>query len=256
MKSKAHPIEKLSFDQIQEKWLEIQRLDIRSQIKEYRTLGHYIYNNYDKETSTAQQLEIYIRIIKHVIAVHSSPQRFSILLSKMINDWLSLTGNADVEIILKKSGKVSTNTATITIADPKHIERKEISSDVSDNNFIGMINKGKLLIFETGSDGAYNIQVRVINAAEPVLTTKEYKRVTDYCETAIIDIPNGIVAVADFAALGDEAENLTVKVTPGYYKVAVFLFQISNKFESYYIVLCKTNSKPVNNYSKVFYLGS
>ena len=54
-------------------------------------------------------------------------------------------------------------------------------------NEIELINSGKVYFFGTGGDGIFNIQVRIVEVPEPVLTTKEYKNVVAASPTIILN---------------------------------------------------------------------
>lgn len=242
-----------SFSQIQNEWEKIQSLDIRNKHKAMRSLAHDISVSYKKDETSVEQLEFYIKALKQIIRTRSYPQPVAICLSKLIADWMLLTGKDKSEIILKKTGEIPVDTASIIIADPNYFDVNELKMDLSNNNFLNLLNQGKCYIFNTGADAMFSVQLRIIDAFHPVLTAKEFKCVINSSEIATIKIPTGTVAVADLGNLRDEKFRVSATISPGNYKICVYLFEIPKKDDEFifYIVMCKTNDEPSNNLSYV-----
>lgn len=243
--------QKKSFIQIQTEWEKIQTLDIKSKLKAMRAIAHDIAVSYDKKETDIEQLTFYMQIIKQVARTRSFPQPALLFLSKLIADWLVLTGNDKSKIIFKKAGIIPVDTASISISD-QSFNIYELDGDFSDKNYLSLINQGKCYIFSTGADGMYNVQLRVIDALEPVLTNGEFKYVTESSASAIIHIPTGIIAITDGLLLDKEFPHLSASIMPGNYKISVYQFYIPNKLESFYIVLCKTDREASNDFSNIY----
>lgn len=252
---KHHKQQKKSSAQIQNEWKKIQTLDIRSKHKAMRTLFHDIYTSYKKEAVNVEQLKFYIKVVKQIIQAPNFPDQALRFHSKLIADWLNLTGNKNVEIISKITGKIPVETATIAIADPSYFDIDEVRKDYAYQNYPQLINQGKFFIFGTGADGTYNVQLRVVDALEPVLTQKEFRYVKDSTESVIIHIPSGFITVADPCFLDNEKYYLSTRITPGNYKICVYLFHIPKKIQSFYIILCRTDKETNNQLSKIHEFG-
>lgn len=240
-----------SYLEIKQEWEKIQLLDIKNRFKSMRQISHDICEIYKKNDIELEQLVFYIEVLRQVNKIHDIP-RSKRSLSKMIATWLELTGHSEAKIIKKISGKINTETASIAIGDPACKKSVvDAYNNYTEKNVINVINEAKAYIFSTGFDGPHDVQIRIIDSAEPVLSSKEFKCVVNSTETAIIDIPTGHVAVADPYFLDTENSRLYVAVEPGHYKVCVYFFYIRSKVESFYIVLCKTNNEAKNNLSKL-----
>ena len=118
---------------------------------------------------------------------------------------------------------------------------------------IDLINRGHCYIFNTGSDGEFNIQVRIVEAPEPVLTSKEYKNVAGASPVVTLHFPTGKLYVGDGPALKDLRSDIEVDIAPGYYKCQVCIFTFPEDY-SYYIVLSKTEYASDNNETEVISL--
>jgi len=239
-----------SFAEIRQEWEKIQGLDIKNRFKLMRSVAYEICEIFQKNDIELEHLLFYIDVLKQVNQVHDIP-RCKRSLSKMIATWLNLTGHVDAKIVKKIAGKINTETASIAIGDPYYAKNViDAYGSYTEKNVLNLINEGKSYIFGTSSDGLHNVQLRIVDSSEPVLSSKEFKCVTSVTETAIINIPTGHIAVTDPCFLDVEKDRLGVDVEPGHYKVCVYFFYIHSKVESFYIVLCKTDQEDKNNLSK------
>ena len=234
-----------SFPELQQEWQSIQALDLKSQMKALRTIGHEIMLSYQQQGAELAQLEFYIKVMRKVVKTSSVPEKASRFLSKLIIAWLQQTGNANVDIVLKKATKLLLVSGAIMIKDASYAE-------CADTSLLPLLNQGKLFMFGTGTDGVVNVQLRVVDGPEPVLTAKEYKFVADSSEPAIIHIPSGGLLVADPASLGSQDNALSATISAGNYKVSVYFFAIPNKLQSFYIVLAKTDQEPINTLTRIY----
>lgn len=240
-----------SYSEIRQEWETIQSLDIKNRFKAMRTISHDICEIFKKNDIELEQLEFYIEVLKKVNQVHDIP-RCKRSLSKMTANWLEIKGLANAKIIKKLSGKINTETASIAIGDPSYQKIiLDTYSNYTEKSALNLTNEGKVYIFGTSSDGLHNVQIRILDSSEPVLSSKEFKCVMSVTETAIINIPTGLVAVADPCVLNVENDRISINVEPGNYKVCVYFFYIRSKVESFYIVLCKTDEEAKNNLLKL-----
>lgn len=239
-----------SYAEIRQAWEKIKGLDIKDRFKMMRSISHDICEIYHKNDIELENLIFYIDVLKQVNQIHDIP-RCKRSLSKMIATWLDLTGHVNAKIVKKISGKINTETASIAIGDPYYARNViEAYSNYSEKNVVNLINEGKGYVFSTGSDGLHNVQIRIVDTLEPVISSKEFKCVISVTETAVINIPTGHLAITDPCCLDIEKDRLYINVEPGNYKVCVYFFYIRSKVESFYVVLCKTNQDAKNNLSK------
>ena len=68
-------------------------------------------------------------------------------------------------------------------------------------------NRGQGLPFATGGDGFFKAEPRLIDAAEPVLTAEEYKKLGGSTPTVVIDVTSGALGRSDLVYFLDEPWN-------------------------------------------------
>lgn len=240
-----------SYSYIQQEWKNIQSLEIKNRYKAMRGIANDICNAYKTNDIDTSQLQFYMDVLKQINKIHNIP-RCRTALSKMIVLWLELTGNSNARVIKKTFGKINIESATIAVGDPSYSrEVLDVYEKYTDQEILNLINQGKHFIFGTSCDGEQNIQIRQVDSLEPVLSSKEYKCILNATETAIINIPTGILIVGDPCFLDTKKECLLIKVESGNYKVCVYHFYIHSKVSSFYIVLCKTDEEAKNILSKL-----
>lgn len=237
---------------IQQAWETIQSLAIKDRYKAMRGIANDICDAYkNEEAIDASKLQFYMDVLKQINKIHNIP-RCRITLTKITALWLEITGNANAKIIKKIHGKINVATGTMAIGDISYSrEVLSVYADYTDQKILNIINQGDFFIFATGSDGRQNIQIRLVDSLEPVLSTKEYKCILNATETLIINVPTGVLLVTDPCFLDVEKNRLLFHVEPGNYKVCVYHFYIHLKIDSFYIALCKTDEEVKNILTKV-----
>jgi len=160
-----------------------------------------------------------------------------------------LLGIAEPKIIKKKNLIISTDSASFTICDA---HSNSYSLFETKEQILSRMNMGEYYTFSTAADGVYNMQLRLVDGPEPMLASKEYKRVEESGSEVIIQIPSGLVTVSDGFIDEDEIESqslasvVTMKVPPGFYKIRVFVLIFPNDDSSYYIVFAPTDKLSQN----------
>lgn len=257
MRKKTNAPEK-NFQAIADNWAKIQALPIRERIKHIRTITFDIYNTYKQNKFSAKELATFIDILKNSIQATSLSSRFSILLNKITAEWLTLTGNDNVEILTKINGKITVESGMIVLFDAakKDLLRSEIQNDFSETKLLQQINQGNFFAFSTGGDGVFNAQIRVINASEPVLSAKEISCIKAASSLAKVEFPSGNLILDDLSGIQHSSQGMNQSITPGLYQVKVFYFLIPNKVESFYIVLCKDSGSVDNALTRIDDLGN
>lgn len=102
-----------------------------------------------------------------------------------------------------------------------------------------LIETGRRVFFNTGSDGEHYLQVRIVDVSEPVLSLKEYRRVTTASEIFTVTIPSGELTITDYCT---RPELLSIKIQPGTYKVCIYVFILPRQAYSYYVCLAPTEN--------------
>lgn len=115
-------------------------------------------------------------------------------------------------------------TAIIAIHDASFTELNG-----EDEELLERMNEGKLFCFITGSDDLFNVQIRVVDGTEPILSKKEYNRgvVRAIAKPGFINLVTGKVVITDFVP----PQEVWATVEPGLYKVNVFVVSFSQKRE-------------------------
>lgn len=193
------------------------------------------------------ELNDYKEIFSIVSRVPSISSKFQIALAKVINKYLHALGCDNPQILLKKSTTIELESASIAIGDQSYADTFESLTDIE------LINSGKAYFFSTGSDGIFNIQLRVVEAPEPVLTSKEYKNVVAASPMVILSFPTGKLAIDDGRIFASK-NSIEESIIPGNYKCQVFIFRFPNDDYSFYIVLSKCENNALNKESEIINL--
>lgn len=252
---------KYTYNEIFSTYQAIEKLAPRLRLQQIKALGYIIYDFYhDSEVQlSAVQLKLFIDVLRQYRRFFEN-QKFARLLAALITEYnILLTGNKEVEVFTKKSKKLKTESATIAICSLSAM--RDITTCLQQNNhftndpLIDLVNNNHIFCVGTGRDGIIvNVQVRVVNAPEPVLSIKESKFVTNSSEQTLLNFPESDtsqVIVADLYSLDSKSNSLAIPITPGVYKVAVYTFEIRNKISSYYFVLAPTGDLQKNKIKKM-----
>lgn len=237
-------------EQIKLQWQQLLKLDMKRRLKGLRALGNDIEMNYQKDRLSIEELHLYIDIMRQVIRAVSFPIKSSRFLARLVNELHEKTGDINAEIVLKKNFKTTTFSNYVGIADICHSETF-LTMDPTSQSLLTLINDRKCHIFSVETDGAYDVQFRVVNAKNPILSEKEIPYVIDSTETSFIYVPTGQIIIGDLIGLQD-MDDKQVSVEPGYYKVMTYLFHIPKKLASFYIVLCPCENSTNLIFSKVY----
>jgi hypothetical protein len=114
-------------------------------------------------------------------------------------------------------------------------------------------NRGERLTFRTGGDGLCKAELRWIEAAEPMLTAKEFKKVRTSTPIVVLEVTSGALGMADFVCFLDEpwdknkvAGTVCLDVPPGRYKACAYGFSSSSGSESVIAVVTATTDAARN----------
>lgn len=225
------------------------KLEARQRFKELKKLAYEVTAVIKSSKDlTVADLKTYTSILRIVLKVPAISPSFNLLFAKVMNKYLAAIGCENPQVLIKKSTKINLITGSIAIGDQFYA----IGFTEKFPNEIDLINSGKSYIFFAEDYGFVNIQVRVIDVIEPILSTKEYKRVMAASPAVILNFPSGKLAIDD--GYIEEAPPIVIDIAPGNYKCQVYLFSLARDQHSFYIVLSKTEEKAVNSEKEVISL--
>jgi hypothetical protein len=198
-----------------------------------------------------ERLELYRTIVQHAAEVHAWPGDERRKLSKIIARWLEKTGADKHELLGKAKGTLIVEGGSVSLGDRARFALPDKDASF-DEQMVQWTNRGERLTFATGGDGVYKGELRLIDAAEPVLTAKEYKRLRSSTPTVVIEVASGALGMADFVYFLDEPWDkqeiegtVWLDVPPGRYKACAFGFSTS-AYESVIAVVTATSDEPRN----------
>ncbi|USQ15248.1 hypothetical protein J2N86_14900 (plasmid) [Legionella lytica] len=241
-----------TYDELRLSWEKLSSMDIRTRKKKLSQLAYDVCNGFEA-TDNVDHLQFYISILRQAINAKCQPTDCILYLTKIITKRLELTNNADIKLLISKSKKIALD-RTLIIADTQyHSEILEMQGTPED---VYLVNQGKAYIICDAIYESTKIEIRLVEAAEPLLAENEFKRVDTILETAIMHFPSGKLSVADFMYMGiDLKKCFFMDIEPGYYKVCAYRF-ISDRtgIKRFCIVLCKTDDIALNSFSNIFFL--
>jgi hypothetical protein len=234
--------------EIEETWIDFQKLDTRNKIKRAAFFINEIARYYKNNSTTVEQKDFLINILNTIqLKIHRYDQGAGpSLIARIQRDRLAETGNAKIKILKKIRQEVQGGLSGIDIGDPAFA-----GSEYCDHHsFIERMNKGKLFHVNTEGDGLRLIELRIIDASEPVLSEKEMVSVVQATSAGVIDVSSDDLAIAATNQLVDIdwEYRIATEVAPGNYKIAVY----QHKNDFLYVVMCKTNLEAKNNFTGVF----
>jgi hypothetical protein len=202
----------------------------------------------ENKDPTLEELKVYADILRIVLKIPLEFPRLNTGLSKIIAKTLPMIGCEKPKIIKKISKVIEPFAGLVGICD------KSFGLATDDFDFgesLKLINEGKIYLFLTPFGEIFNLQVRVIDAPEPVLTMRDYKKVVKSSSPVIISVPTGKLYVDDGSVNGGDKPEMEISVEPGNYKCQVYLFEFPRgrlHYDfSYTVVLSKTEKQAVNN---------
>lgn len=241
-----------TYNELRLSWEKLSSMDFRTRRKELSSLAYDICNSFEA-TDNTEHLQFYIFILKQAMQAKCQPTDCTLYLTKIITKRLELTGNADIKLLISKSKKIALDRLLI-IADTQY--NSEILAMQGTSEDVNLMNQGKAYIICDAIYEQTKVEIRLVEATEPLLTENEFKRVDTIMETAIIHFPSGKLSVADFMYMDvDLKKCFLMDIEPGHYKVCAYRF-ISDRtgIKRFCIVLCKTNDIALNSFNNLFFL--
>jgi len=195
----------------------------------------------NKTDHSLDDLNLYEEILREAVKLINFPSACKAGLSKIAFLRLQVMGIPEPKISLKKNIELPTDIANFVIRDPT---LPEYSLEETKVQTLTRMNNGEFFCFSTGADGWFNVQLRLVEGPEPILTLKEYKRVQESSQEAIIQIPSGKIIISGYGneAISEDATLAgSLEVPPGFYKMRVFVFTFPTDDFSYYVVFARTD---------------
>ena len=228
--------------------------DFRDKRKHLKRSSFFAGLAFKAGADAVEQLELYRSIVQLTAEVHAFPEDERRKLSRIIARWLEKTGADQQEILNKARGKIIVEGGSIALGDRARVSPSGDSIYTSEKELVEWTNRGERLTFRTGGDGVYKAELRLIDAAEPVLTAKEYKKLRTSTPTVVIEVSSGALGMADDVYFFNEPWNQTkvagtvcLEVPPGRYKACAYGFSSSSGVESVIAVVTATSDAARND---------
>ena len=254
--------QQLDYNEIHELWIISQQQDYREKVKTLRKLSHHIYHLFQERQLNLEDMPACIRIINDIKKVTDWSKAGS-LRSRITKAWMVGKGFSEPQTIASKSGFVDIESGMITIGDLDSLKETNRNwckkmksanfieqSSITDQLLINAANNHKGLYLNTGGDGRMACQIRLVNCQHPIVTAKEMRFVRAASSDYSIKISSDKVSIIDFHDI-DNQHGESLKIEPGYYKVATYYFSIPNKVDSYYVILVATDKPEPNKLNSI-----
>ena len=161
--------------------------DFREKRKHLKRSSYFVGLAFNAGADAVEQLELYRSIVQLTAEVHAFPADERRKLSKIIARWLERTGADQQEVLKRAKGTITVEGGAISLGDRARFA--SLGENISfEAEMVQWTNRGERLTFRTGGDGLYKAELRLIDAAEPVLTAKEYKRFETSTPTVVINV--------------------------------------------------------------------
>jgi hypothetical protein len=207
--------------------------DFRNRRKHLKRSSFFAGRAFAAGANAVEQLKLYRTIVQRAAEVHTWPADERRKLSRIVAKWLEKTGADKHAVLQKAKGTVAVEGGSISLGDRARFG--SLGKDISfEEEMVRWTNRGERLTFATGGDDVFKAEIRLIDAAEPVLTAGEYKKLKASTPTVVIDVASGALGMSDFVYFLDEPWDkkniegtVCLDVPPGRYKACVFGFSTS-----------------------------
>jgi hypothetical protein len=233
----------------QDRWNYLQTLSPREKYAEAKRLAFAIKEATSVNQIPQSEIDEAIEVFNKCLRLQGGNPQMNMVRSKLIMAKQKGTDRDQINIISKLPLVIGVESGTLLVADPDREKEFELVH-FDTIECVKIMNKGQGLVWSTGGDGTFDIQLRLVEASEPMLMPKEYKLVTGSTDTIVVEVKSGKLTVGDFGLLQEQNKWLTVE--PGNYKVCAYLFDTQKDFLAYYVVVCKTDDSAVNDVSDIF----
>ncbi len=140
-----------------------------------------------------------------------------------------------------KTFSVSVESGVLAIGDPS-IQKRDVSPD----DLIDLTKEGVALYCATGGDGIFGVILR--ESTNFQIQPGDGVKVSSLSSPLLINLPGGVVNVADMYELANTSDENSLKVSPGIYECMVHLCQNEEtKFFGFIVILNKSEKKEAQN---------
>lgn len=219
-----------------EDWESIQQLGPKEKVAETKRLAYKIGEAIKSDQVEWEEFELWMKILNKASYYGVNRTAFARERNLLVRKRMKQLGLDEVKIIAKVNGTAAIESGLIGMADISMAD-EIIQGGVETKEIEAMEEKGLCLTLETGGDGLIPVQLRIVEAKEPMLSEKEYKLVEQSTDTIEIDCPTGELGVGDLYEL--DRSTVRYNSQPGKYKVCGYLFNNRQGFEAYYMVAAK-----------------
>ncbi len=229
--------------------------DYRDRRKLLKRSSYFAGHAFEAGLEDPDTLRLYMDIARQTAQIHAFPQDERRKLSLITGRWLTVTGAGEHTVLARAKGKADTETATFGLGDIG-LAPDAADSASYDDQMVDCMAKGQRLYFGTGYDGTIKAEIRIIEGVEPVLTPKEYAKLTTSTPSMVLEAPTGRIALSDHAHMTEPwtrqplGNSVVIETAPGNYKTCVFGFS-TPRWDSVIAILCRTESTPPNSVSDV-----
>lgn len=229
----------LTFQQICVLWQDFVLSPIKNRLKSAANMANQISHINDLDILTTDQFNELILMLRSCGKLMFGYRSANKIIADLTIKYMRFKGIPEPNIISKKRKTMSTDGAYFIVADAT-------AQFNSYDEAVQKIKQGEALLFETGCDGNYSIQLFYVDIPEPIIPTKIFKSIVHCSDVFIIQCPSGELGV--FAHDGPE---LKLKLEPGNYKIAIYSKYEQTCAEGFYIVIAKTEMSAVNQCKEV-----
>ena len=211
-------------------------MPLKAKIKFFRTLGDDIVTAIPKEEAL-EPLEFYLSTLQKILQIvpeniDRATLQKALSSAQAKKSFLLFGKEPTIQQKLRKN--LNTESGSFLIADCLD---KEGFIALDDDASCKFINEGKFLRVNTGADGIFSVTVLLVDVSEPILPSKEARKMVGAFDTAIISVTTGKIYVFSIAL-----SYCSLDIATGNYKICTYY----DAAERLYVVLAKTEAPACN----------
>lgn len=215
----------VSYEEALTKYSQLDEMDMNRQADE---LFHAFFNRNYEEPLTVESIDLYERITSYAMSLSQAPEMLAAEHSRLAQATLALQ---DIDInevemsMLQDNPPALCESGILTLSDAQYLDVDEDDLDAVQN--------GHRVLWNVPSDFPIEVQVRVVKAAEPVLSTDEYSMIYGISAKSFINLPTGKLCVTND---GQQPAMAEVQVPAGNYFVINHLLRLDEN--NFVFVMC------------------
>ena len=222
---------------IHQYWEQSSKATPRERTKPLRQASFYIQLALSKGVSSVEQVDFYLVILQTLKKTHGFPGDVSKIMSRAIAVKLQILDIPEPQILSKKMGSVSVESGTLVLKDyPTKLQY----NDYSEKELVKFMNNKQALYVDTGGDFTVKAELRHVSGHHPILTSKEYKKLSGSSQVVTINLTEGQPVLSDLHE-EDLRKMVSIKVPAGTYATAAHLVEKS-RYEFKFVFVIATAS--------------